>query len=380
MISKSLIMYPSFSVSSPIASYHQQQVQNGLHQKFHPKEDLVSLRCPQYAFQLMSGLLEVMGDAHLQDITLVCSDGKFVRSNKLLLSASSPYFRQVLPLQGSQMYLPGITSDVLNLLLIFMLQGDIQVNHSILTFVIQAATTLQIRGFQAACSMVTSFTTREQKHPEHDNKYEGMKPAKKRKLEVEDHISENGSASLFRPWSISVSSSKEEGFYKPNTLAQLQVKNNTPSFMVPNSPSSCSKPSSVCVSPNASLDFAPLLASTMKNIKPTVAHTVPVIGKEVSNIPVNITPTSPTGWSSVLEHTTDFTTPLSGTLEKIKDKTDFSHIKSPPSSLNQFSTPKSYVSLVPRTPKEIMKADPTSVNEVLYVDHFPCLMIVKMKL
>ena len=358
----------------------------------HSKEDPVILRCPSYAFQLMTGLIEVMSDVHLQDVTLVCSDGQFVRSNKLLLAASSPYFRQHLAYHGSEIYLPGITSDVLNILLTFMLQGNVQVNPSILPFVISAATILNIKGFQAACTMIPSFLNGDTRHQ--DFKPDFDKPSKKRKLDVEGDLLESRSASLFRPWSVSVASAKEivtnnlksDGF---NTMTSSHCTNNTTSFMVPTMPLSppiSSKPSSLsryvsstpvvpnsinssCGSPNTSIDFAPLLASTMNNKSPTLAYVDYAVGKEASTSPVNITPTSPLGLSNASGHNSDFLTPLSDKHERIRDNTSIhshvSHLKSTPVSLNQFSTPKSQPDLIPRTPIELIKSDPSSMSKVL---------------
>ena len=389
-----IIMYPSFTVSKPIANYHLPQSLNMVQSGMHSKEDPVDLRCPSYAFQLMTGILEVMSDVHLQDVTLVCCDGQFIRSNKLLLAASSPYFRQHFAFPGSEIYLPGITSEVLNILLVFILQGNVQVKPSILPFVITAATTLNIRGFQSACSMIPRFLngdTRQQ-----DFKSDFDKPSKKRKLEVEVNLLESRSASLFRPWSVSSASAKEIGSNKLksdgfSTMATSHCSNNTTSFMVPTislSPPISSKPScllrnvsstpvvpnsimnnSSCGSPNTSIDFAPLLASTMKNKAEIMAHADCVVSKEASKRPVDIIPTSPLGLSAALGHNPDSLTSLSDTYERIRDSTsdngDVSHLKSTLVSVNQFSTPKSHPNLVPRTPIELVKSYPLSVTKVL---------------
>ena len=172
----------------------------------------------------MAGILEVLNDSHLQDITLVCCDGQRIRTNRVLLSASSPYFRQALTRQGSELYLPGITSEILNVLLVFMFNGDIQVSHCLLPHVIHAATTLQIRGFQDACAMIPSFITGTDNYQEAlDIKQEATQPSKKRKLEANDNILESGSASLFRPWSVTVASSKEtvSHIHKPDAFKPL---------------------------------------------------------------------------------------------------------------------------------------------------------------
>ena len=399
-------MYPSFPLSGSIASYHPQPALNLLQSKSSPQEDLVSLRCPRYSFQFMTSLFEVFSDSHLQDMALICCNGPFVRTNKLLLAACSPYFRQVLAIQGSELYLPGITAEVLNVLLVFMISGDVHVSHRLLPYVMHAATTLQIKGFQDACNMIPNILTEEAKHQEVVNiKPEVDQPSKKRKLEIDDNISESGSASLFRPWNVSVASAKNSipHIVKPNAfnvLAQSSYDNDTTSFTVPLS-SMFAKPSmsrnvtstpivpqsymnhSSCISPNTSIDFAPLLASTMKNLVPPRSFAVPVSSPQTTNLPVNITPTSPISWSPTFGHTTDISAPLASALEriggkahsseKLKSKTSpMSRLKSndysKPGSLDHFTTPvskKSYPIPLSRTPLELVKADPSSAAEVL---------------
>ena len=397
-------MYSSFPMSGSTKNYHSHQAL---------QEELVSLRCPRYTFQLMTGLLEVLCDSHLQDVTLVCCDGRSVRTNKLLLAASSQYFRQVLTLQGSELFLPGITSEVLNILLVFMFRGDVHVSQRLLPYVMHAATTLQIKGFQAACALIPNDLSKESKHKEYTVvSSTHAQPSKKRKLEVDDNIldTHGGSASLFRPWNVSAVSIKENliQVHKPIALNSPILPddfNTSNSFVVPTqpiSPTIFAKPSfnpryvtstpnihpsqishASCVSPNTSLDFLPPLASTMKNHVPTQSFTSPVCSTQSNKLPVNITPTSPIGLSSALENTKDFSTPLSGTLERILSGTHsteklmfetspMSRLNlndySPPISANQFTTPvskKSYSLPVQKTPMELVKANPSSAAEVL---------------
>lgn len=378
-------MYPSFPLSGSIPSYHSQQSLNMFQQhRSHPCEDLVSLRCPRYAFQLMTGLLEVLSDSHLQDVTLVCCDGLSVRTNKLLLAAGSPYFRHVLALQGSELYLPGITSEVLNVLLMFMLRGDVQVSHRLLPYVMNAATTLQIRGFQTACAMIPSDLPGETKHHEViDITPAGAQPTKKRKLEVDENVLECGSASLFRPWNASAVSSTETipqtttSFRKP-TLPMSPPIFAKPSYTPRNAPSTpiVPKPRIVhtsCVSPDTSLDFSPLLASTLKGQVPPGASAIQFTSTPTTyHQQANITPSSPLSLSSSLDHTTDFASPLSGTFE-ISATSPMSRLNSSkyrlPGSLDQFTTPVAKTSparpVTRMTPMELLKADPSSAAEVL---------------
>ena len=344
----------------------------------------------------MTGLLEVLNDSHLQDMTLICCDGQYVRSNKILLSASSPYFRQVLAYQGKELYLPGVTSEIMHILLVFIYEGVVHVSQHQLPYVTRAATSLQIRGFQEACAMIPSVLPGDTKHKYIiDTKPEPVHPSKKRKLEEDINILESGSASLFRPWSVSVLAAKE------NT--QRPVTNDKTSFMVPTlsmSPPMLVKPiatsrygtptsidprshknNSLSVSPNNSLDFAPLLASTMKNLVNTDIFAVPVSSSQDTNISVNNTTKSPIGWLSALGNH-DISTLLAAPIEKITGKDNSSRKSNPaspmqcinsndylkPGSQNQFTTPdckKSQPLSVNRTPLELLKADPSSVTEVL---------------
>ena len=139
-------MYSNLFVPTCMPSFHHQQLGGVAQTGFAPQVELANLVCQQYALNLMNGIIEVLSDPHLQDVIILCCDGRSVRSNKLLLAAWSPYFRQVLALQGNEVYLPGITSEVFDVLLVFMYRGNVQVSSYLLPSVMEAATTLQIRA------------------------------------------------------------------------------------------------------------------------------------------------------------------------------------------------------------------------------------------
>ena len=340
---------PHHSASMP--TYPPQQVMGMIPSSFAQQEDLASLRCPRYAFQLMTGMLEVLSEPYLQDITLVCSDGRSVRSNKLLLAACSPYFRQVLAMQNNEVYLPGITFEVLNVLLVFMFRGNVDVSQLLLPYVMQAANSLQIRGFQEAWSALPQAITGETQCPVDNCKPQVAcpQPAKKRKLEIEDHVSDEDTTSsscLFRPWKAfaagSVSSKETDTDERPprlfTPLSPTEPLDTTTSFHIPplatsllplDIPAPADTPRIATstpyvtaqqpsrVSPNTSIDFSPLLASTMKTPRPCAT---PVASMRGNAHPVDCTPTSPTNWYSALGSTTDFTTPLAGALKKLTSK------------------------------------------------------------
>ena len=230
--------------ASSMSSYPPQQVTDMIPSRFAPQEDLASLRCPRYAFQLMTGMLKVLSEPYLQDVTLVCSDGRSVMSNKLLLAACSPYFRQDLTMQNNEVYLPGITFEVLNVLLVFMFQGNVDVSSLLLPYVMQAADSLQILGFQDAWSALPHNITGETQRPV-DN---GMpqvatpQPAKKRKLEVADnvlHEDTTSSSCLFRPWNAFAAAvySKDTDSERPlrlfTPLSPTAPLDTTTSFHIP---------------------------------------------------------------------------------------------------------------------------------------------------
>lgn len=84
----------------------------------------------------------------LIDVTISCSDG-LLYAHKLLMSACSPYFEQILkdnPCEHPVMILKGINRREMSLLLEYMYKGAVDVAEEDLDNMLDTATELQIKG------------------------------------------------------------------------------------------------------------------------------------------------------------------------------------------------------------------------------------------
>ncbi|XP_037081358.1 longitudinals lacking protein-like, partial [Pollicipes pollicipes] len=87
-------------------------------------------------------------DEELVDITLCC-EGQKVRAHRMMLSACSPYFRDLLknnPCQQMVFFLKDTSAADLRAIIEFMYKGSVNVAQSQLASFIKTAEMLQIRG------------------------------------------------------------------------------------------------------------------------------------------------------------------------------------------------------------------------------------------
>lgn len=97
-------------------------------------------------------------DETLVDVTLCCGDQQIL-AHRLVLSACSPFFRNIFEKQANPYHYPIITIDNvyvedLKLLLEFMYRGEVTVPHERLSSVARCAANLQVDGFQSELNMV----------------------------------------------------------------------------------------------------------------------------------------------------------------------------------------------------------------------------------
>jgi len=88
-------------------------------------------------------------DQDFVDVTLVCDDERQVNAHKVILSACSPFFRNLLirnPHQKPLIYLKGIRFEELKTVLKFMYLGEAQLPQEELTAFLSAAKELQVKG------------------------------------------------------------------------------------------------------------------------------------------------------------------------------------------------------------------------------------------
>ena len=101
-------------------------------------------------------------DKVLFDVTLVSDDNVHVEAHKVVLSASSEFFRNVLikaKHNHPMIYLNGIKSSELSNILDYVYNGCVNINQSCLERFIEVATTLNISGLQMT----------DQLHDEHEH-------------------------------------------------------------------------------------------------------------------------------------------------------------------------------------------------------------------
>ena len=83
------------------------------------------------------------------DVTLACADGQQVESHKVVLSASSPVFRNIL-INTSHIhpyvYMKGMDKQELDLLIQFVYFGEVMVQKDHLEKFLECATELKIAG------------------------------------------------------------------------------------------------------------------------------------------------------------------------------------------------------------------------------------------
>lgn len=97
-------------------------------------------------------------DETLVDVTIVCGNHQ-VQAHRLVLSACSPFFRNMLEKQFNPFHYPMITInniyiEDLKLVLEFMYRGEVVVPHDRLAAVLRCATSLEVDGFPTDLAMI----------------------------------------------------------------------------------------------------------------------------------------------------------------------------------------------------------------------------------
>ncbi|KAK9503269.1 hypothetical protein O3M35_011877 [Rhynocoris fuscipes] len=116
--------------------------------------DHFCLRWNNYQSNMVSELDMLRTEEYLVDVTLCCEGHKF-RAHKVILSACSPYFRNVFkenPCEHPVVILKDVFPEDVEALLSFVYQGIVYVSEKKLTSFLQTAELLQIKGLTGAAS------------------------------------------------------------------------------------------------------------------------------------------------------------------------------------------------------------------------------------
>nr|XP_029721796.1 broad-complex core protein isoforms 1/2/3/4/5-like isoform X3 [Aedes albopictus] len=105
-----------------------------------------------FADNIASGFQNLYDRGDLVDVTIAC-DGKLLKAHKIVLAICSPYFQEMFmtnPCKHPIVVLKDVSVNVMQELLQFMYQGEVNVKHSELQCFMKIAETLQIKGLTAS--------------------------------------------------------------------------------------------------------------------------------------------------------------------------------------------------------------------------------------
>ncbi|XP_062539460.1 broad-complex core protein isoforms 1/2/3/4/5 isoform X1 [Armigeres subalbatus] len=105
-----------------------------------------------FADNIATGFQNLYDRGDLVDVTIAC-DGKLLKAHKIVLAICSPYFQEMFvsnPCKHPIIVLKDVSVNVMQELLQFMYQGEVNVKHSELQSFMKIAETLQIKGLTAS--------------------------------------------------------------------------------------------------------------------------------------------------------------------------------------------------------------------------------------
>ena len=106
------------------------------------------LKWNDFERNISSAFKEIREDRELLDITIACEDEQ-LEAHKVVLSACSPFFRQVLCRNRHQhplLYLKGVSFRDMTSVLNFMYYGEVNVAQDDLNSFLQVAEDLKVKG------------------------------------------------------------------------------------------------------------------------------------------------------------------------------------------------------------------------------------------
>ncbi|XP_026486174.1 protein abrupt-like isoform X2 [Vanessa tameamea] len=123
--------------------------------------DQFCLRWNNFQTNIVSALDSLKCSEDLVDVTLTC-EGRNIKAHKVILSACSPYFRNVFkenPCQHPVIILKDVSADDILSLLSYMYQGEVFIEESKLSSFLHTAALLQVKGLTGVTQQSDSFFT-----------------------------------------------------------------------------------------------------------------------------------------------------------------------------------------------------------------------------
>ena len=154
------------------------------------------LRWNDFQSNISNALEDLRNDKDFFDVTLACEDEQ-IQAHKVILSACSPFFRNVLrrnPHQNPLLYLKGVKYTDIQAVLNFMYHGEVNVAQDELNSFLSVAEDLKVKGLTQNNSDpqdVIINTTDKQKpqyrHPPPPLQRNVPPPTQKHKAEISNH-------------------------------------------------------------------------------------------------------------------------------------------------------------------------------------------------
>ena len=122
------------------------------------------LRWNDFENNISGAFRELRDDKDFFDVTLACDDDQ-IQSHKMILSACSPFFRNILrrnPHQHPLLYLKGVKYTDLQSVLNFMYHGEVNVAQEELNSFLAVAEDLRVKGLTQNPSESQSLTNKKQ--------------------------------------------------------------------------------------------------------------------------------------------------------------------------------------------------------------------------
>merc|ERR1719315_724529 len=103
-------------------------------------------------------LRDLRGDQEFSDVTLACEGDIQIQAHKIILSASSPFFKSVLMKNKHPhplLFLKGLKNSLLASILDFIYDGEVNIAHEDLNEFLAAAEDLKVKGLSEENKMPT---------------------------------------------------------------------------------------------------------------------------------------------------------------------------------------------------------------------------------
>ena len=105
-------------------------------------------------------LRDLRGDQEFSDVTLACDGDVQIEAHKIILSASSPFFRSILKKNKHPhplIFLKGLRNALLVSILDFIYDGEVNISHEDLNEFLAAAEDLKVKGLSEENKLPTQY-------------------------------------------------------------------------------------------------------------------------------------------------------------------------------------------------------------------------------